>query len=232
MVVCYSYLYLYSRLSANQTSVLIGRKNKFAYWFDTDVENVRLGDRIMKLKLGSFKVYPREINGHFFAFYPEGDGCPLENGPGESCIIGGEIKVSFSSESDQERVRKNALEEFWEETGFRLDSIPFNQDHVYISPSEPYGIYFVEISMDNMQFLAEKIRDNFITLMISDIPRVKNMDLTFEPRVWSNEIANVEIKSIEEALTIFRSMNPNIAGWFVDGSVSPISDSNKDLYFM
>lgn len=219
----WSYLCLYAKDSTSGVlKVLTARKNQFSHWFDTDAENVAKGDRVLNLKHGQFKVYPRQINGHYFAFYPERNGYPLENGAGEACIVGGEVKASNLLENVEERMKANAVEEFWEETGFHIDSITFLHDHFYLAKGKPFGIYFVEVSAEQLEAVATQISHNYNIVKTVDIPRVRALDLSIEPTVWSNEIASVEIMAIDDALSMFRAMEPSIADWFVEGLESVV----------
>jgi 8-oxo-dGTP pyrophosphatase MutT (NUDIX family) len=210
----YSYVCLYAKDLENKIWILIATKNKFAYWFDTTEEEAEGKPQVKsKVKGKLYNQFNVEIEGHYFAFFPENEGCPLTNGPEKICLMGGEAKKNKPPE-------ESALEEFWEESGIRLEVSHFLSHNFHGWDSDQFGIYFIEVSMEHLQTVEQTANENYQFVKESDIPRVRGNDYrTILPRVFSNEINSVQILSLEDATTDFQKVDPKIAGWFVMGLV-------------
>ena len=186
----------------------------------------------MSLKLGTFKVYPQKYDDNYFVFYPNDNGCPIENGAGEYCLIGGEVKTSLFAETIEEKIRLNSQEEFWEETGCKLSSLEIISERVKFWEGVGFGMYFIEISPDQLQTLATQINANFQKVQEEYIPRIKSKDFSSIPTVWSNELEVVELETLEAAITRFRSMDPLLADWFVTSLVSYCTYLTINIFFL
>ena len=213
----YSYVCLYSVENENQISLLVAKKNLFAFWFDSTKEDFDKKRTQTKIKGKFYKHCGCKIEDHYFAFYPENNGCPLVNGEGKHCLVGGEVKKGFTADD-------SALEEFWEETGVRLDTSQFIERNLHdwpYSSTDSYGILFLKVSSVYLTNVSNQISENLRYVQEVDIPRVKTGDYANTlPRVFSNELDLVQVLSFEDALHIFNEMNPKLAGWFVEGLVS------------
>jgi 8-oxo-dGTP pyrophosphatase MutT (NUDIX family) len=224
---CYVCLYWKNQEeSSNEIYTILATKNEYAYWFDSTKENFEMKEKPRKIKGKFYTCTPIEIDGVYFAFYPDNEGCPLVNGEGKACLVGGEVKkfeenLLNEKEALIEHIKKSAIEEFWEETGYLLNSTDLEYSIFHYLENDGYGILFVPLSsLERLQEIVTTIQGNLQYVNDSDIPRIKNKDFSIIPRVWSNELKSVELVTVEAALTEFRSMNPRLAGWFVDGLVS------------